>query len=56
MSSSAVPPNTVLIWLMLAWPGVGARKPVLNAPRRAKFGVTSKRPVSLPVVVLPNES
>ncbi len=24
MSSSAVPPNTVLIWLMLAWPGVEA--------------------------------
>ena len=29
MSSSTLPLNAVLIWLMLAWPGVGARKPVL---------------------------
>ena len=48
--------NTVLTLRTLLCPTVGARKPVLTAPRSAKVGDTSRRAATLPSKVEPKSS
>ena len=54
--SSPEPAFFEVALMAFACPGVGARKPVLRLPRIARFGASSTRLESLPLVVLPKSS